>query len=63
MTDKLGMSDIILKAAVGKDADTVTLPQSVTAGDDGCADKADIKEYGYPDTPIVTRTTNSSSAI
>lgn len=32
MTDKVGMSDIILKAVLGTDAYTVTLPQSVTAG-------------------------------
>lgn len=32
MTDKVGMSDIILKAVLGTDAYTVTLPQTVTAG-------------------------------
>lgn len=32
MTDKVGMSDIILKAVEGTDAYTVTLPQSVTGG-------------------------------
>lgn len=66
------MSDIILKAAVGTDADTVTLPPSVTAGT-GMTDVLTGRRGSYKsaavvflplaDTPIRTLTTNSSSAI